>query len=357
MKLNGGLKFLKAWRDAKGRLRYRFRKPGHPEVMLHGELDSPEFMAQYHAALAGKPMPVQVGVGASRTIAGSLNDLIARYYAAPAFKLSAPATQADQRSVLERMRIVAGDRPLSGLDRAFIKSNVADCATRHIAKHWLKAVRAVLKYAIAIEMICEDPSEGVKPPQPVRNKDGYHTWTEDEIAQYQTAHKIGTRERLACDLLLFTGQRRSDVIRISRRHIKGGVLQLSQVKTGVEVSMPLHPDLVASLKASGAMEHELKPFLLAPRGKPYLGNWFTADFKKWVRAAGLPDRCTPHGLRKAFCSRLASLGVSGHDIMACSGHTTLSELERYTKKYERRKGSARAMAALVAASVPAAAEA
>ena len=50
-----------------------------------------------------------------------------------------------------------------------------------------------------------------------------------------------------------------------------------------------------------------------------------------IAAAGLPNRCVTHGLRKAAARRLAEAGCSEHQIMAITGHGSLKEVERYTK--------------------------
>jgi len=62
----------------------------------------------------------------------------------------------------------------------------------------------------------------------------------------------------------------------------------------------------------------------------------------------LPTTCVPHGLRKAFCRRLADLGVPPHQIAALSGHLTLKEVMRYTNAYDRRQAAKAGMAVLVA---------
>ena len=56
--------------------------------------------------------------------------------------------------------------------------------------------------------------------------EGYHRWTESEIEQFEAQHMIGSRARLAFALLLYTGQRRSDVVRMGRQHIRDGALQV-----------------------------------------------------------------------------------------------------------------------------------
>ena len=73
--------------------------------------------------------------------------------------------------------------------------------------------------------------------------DGFHTWTEEQIAQFEAAHPIGSRERLACALGLHTGQRLGDVVRMGRQHIRNGLLHVTQRKTGKALAIPIHPEL------------------------------------------------------------------------------------------------------------------
>ena len=47
--------------------------------------------------------------------------------------------------------------------------------------------------------------------------------------------------RLALALLLYTAQRRSDVVRMGRQHVRDGVVQVRQQKTGAMLAIPLHP--------------------------------------------------------------------------------------------------------------------
>ena len=168
-----------------------------------------------------------------------------------------------------------------------------------------------------------DPTANIK--QRAVKGDGFHTWTEDEIAQFEAHHPIGGKPRLALALLLYTAQRRSDVIRMGRQHIKDGVLTVKQQKTGAALAIPVHPHLQAVLDA----EH--LTFLVTATGKPYGPNHFSETFREWCDAASLPKHCTAHGLRKAACRRIAEAGCSGNEIMAISGHATLKELVRYTK--------------------------
>src|SRR5262249_2388423 len=138
-----------------------------------------------------------------------------------------------------------------------------------------------------------------------------------------------------------TAQRRGDVIRMGRQHIRDGVLQVRQAKTGAVLDIPVHPDLQAIIEATPG-EH--LTFLTTKTGKPYSGNNFSAQFRVWCNAAMLPGKCSPHGLRKAACRRLAEAGCSANEIAAISGHATLSEVQRYTKAADQARMARNAMA-------------
>ena len=123
-----------------------------------------------------------------------------------------------------------------------------------------------------------------------------------------------------------------------------GVLTVKQQKTGVTLSIPVHPHLQAVFDATPS---EQLTFLTTATGKPYGGDHFSRRFREWCDAAGLPRRCTPHGLRKAACRRLAEAGCSANEIMAISGHATMKELVRYTKAADQARLARNAMAKAV----------
>jgi hypothetical protein len=68
-----------------------------------------------------------------------------------------------------------------------------------------------------------------------------------------------------------------------------------------------------------------------------------------VAAAGLPDTCVPHGLRKAGGRIMAENDCTSQEIMAVGGWTMLREVERYTKAADRKRLAARAQAKVAAA--------
>ena len=87
-------------------------------------------------------------------------------------------------------------------------------------------------------------------------------------------------------------------------------------------------------------------YLVMDNGEPYTPDQLGKKFAEWATAAGLPNRCRLHGLRKARTARLASKGASPHTIMAVTGHKSLSEVQRYADKFNRRQAADAAMALL-----------
>jgi integrase len=229
-----------------------------------------------------------------------------------------------RRGILERFRAAYGDRPFALLPPEWIEA-VLDAKPPHAARSWLVTLRSLCQFAVKRGWLRTDPTRDIK--QRSIKGDGFHTWTEEEISQFEAHHPMGSKPRLALALLLYTAQRRSDVVRIGRQHIKDGVLTVKQQKTGITLAIPVLPELRAVLDATPG-EH--LTFLVTATGKPYGGNAFSEQFRNWCDAAGLPKRCSAHGLRKAACRRLAERGCSANEIMSISGHTTMKEIVRYT---------------------------
>jgi hypothetical protein len=95
-------------------------------------------------------------------------------------------------------------------------------------------------------MIRNDPLPEVKLAR-MKKTGGFHTWTEEEIAQYRAWHAPGTKARLALELLFQTGHSRADVVRMGRQHVKNGKLDMRRQKTSAPFVIPLLPELVAEL--------------------------------------------------------------------------------------------------------------
>jgi integrase len=315
------LPYIQQYRDRHGKLRRYFRKPGIAKVRLRGEPGSPEFIADYNAALSGHKIE-RAPIGASRSVPGSLSATIAAYYQDTAFLALAPGTRKMRRQILERFRAKAGELPIRLMRREDIAKQLGKLKP-FAARNWLKAIRGLMQFAVDMGLCAADPTTGIKP---VRVRAGtIHTWTEDEIEIFERRHEIGTKARLAMALMLFTAARRGDVVRLGPQHLRQDRISYRQEKTGRALSIPVHPVLAAVIAEA---ESGHLTFLVTPQGTPYTPAGLGHAIRRWCDEAGLPQ-CSAHGLRKAQARRLAEAGCSAHEIASITGHKTLAEVQRY----------------------------
>ena len=311
-----------------------FRRRGWPRIPLPGVVGSAEFMEAYQQALAAAPATI----GASkRSKPGSVSAAIAEYYGSQAFRGLRGGTPTKWRAILERFRDRHGHMPLASLPKEFVVALLYTLPP-HAALNWLKAFRHFFRWCLTRKLVRNDPTLGIRLKVP--KSDGFATWSEDEIAQFEAHHPIGSKPRLALALGLFTAQRRGDVVRIGRQHIRDGVLTVRQQKTGATLAIPVHPDLAAIIAATPLGHLTL---LTTSTGKSYGANDFTDQFRAWCDAAEVPQHCVFHGLRKAALTHLADAGCTVHEIAAISGHKTLAEVERYTKAADQARLARAAM--------------
>ena len=329
-----------------GVLRFYFRRKGQKKVRLPGVPGSDEFNEAYYKALSGTIEEDRKGPKLSTQ--GSLRWLCEQYFQ------SAEYTRLDQRTRHVRKLIIEHmwreplkkdsvkifeDLPLNVINAKHVRV-LRDRKTEkpEAANSRVKALRAVFSWAIKpdVELMLSNPARDVAYfPQ---EGDGFHSWTDAEIAQFEESHPLGTRPRLALDLLLYTGQRRSDIILFGKQHINNGRLKFTQFKgrkrKPVTLELPVHPKLQKSIDAtpSGELTFLVTEFKrgFTPAG---FGNWF----RKQCDKAHLPAHCSAHGLRKAAASRLAEKGATEKQIMSVTGHSTSKEVTRYTRAANQRR--------------------
>ena len=317
-------KYVHAFIDRHGKPRYYLRRPGHKPVPLPGMPWSPSFMAIYEAVMKDGP---RVDIGANRIKAGTVAAAVTSYFGSWAFRNLAAETQRTRKNILERFREQHGDKRIALLQPDHVRTMVAvKRGTPQAANNFLKTVRALMQHCIEAGMRTNDPTHGVRGAKV--KTDGYRTWTEADIEAFEARHLVGSRARLALALLLDTAQRRSDVVRMGRQHLRNGALSVRQQKTGRSLEIAVHPALQAILDATPS-DH--LTFLTTQIGKPFSPAGFTNWFRNMCNEAGLPRGTSAHGLRKAACRRLAEAGCGANLIAAVSGHKSLREVQRYTE--------------------------
>lgn len=317
---------VERWKDRHGKIRLYFRRGKGSRTPLRGPEGSPDFWADYHKA--AEPGAAQVLTGK-----GTLQWLIGQYYQSAEFRELAKSTQKTRRRILTNFCDKNGHRQYSHLmPKHLRKIRNAMIDRPEAANGLLKVLRQLFNFAVEYDLAETNPVIGVKKLKP-KNKTGYHTWTLSEIDKYEQTHPVGTKARLALALILYTGQRRGDVIRFGRQMVQDEWLYIRQEKTGKEIEIPVLSKLRRVIDASPTGD---LTFLVTAYDKPFTAAGFGNRFREWCNEAELPH-CSSHGLRKAISARLADEGCTTHEIAAITGHETLQEVERYTKGANQRQ--------------------
>ncbi len=243
-----------------------------------------------------------------------------------------------------RLMNTAGHVPIHQIRAKHINSDLSKLSA-HAARKRRKTWRAIMSFALRAGHISEDPSATVKAPQPPKATP-YAFWTSEDIKAFRLRWPIGTAQRLAFELLFWTGARISDVVRMGDSMVdRGGWLSFRQQKTGGLVEIPLHrqapdfadpTDLTQLHECLAAITDRHMTWLTTRKGKSRsikaASQWFSAA----ARSAGIKGK-SAHGLRATRAIALAEAGASTHQIGAWTGHETLQEINHYSQQANRRK--------------------
>lgn len=328
------LRYIQRFKDRYGKTRIYLRRPGHRRIALPDERDV-GFLAAYQQAIgkteAPPPRPPR-----PKTLAS----LIHEWMKSPRFLALTPASQTTYGRILLRMQKEDyADHLVTDFTALHVRRFVARLGDRPAsANHRLKMFRLLFDYAVDDGWRTDNPASAVKR---LREKaEGAASWTDEQIEQFAIRWPTGSVPRLALALLLYTGQRRSDVVRMGWKHVRGDLIEVTQQKTGAVLLIPIHPLLQVEIEAAN---DGAETFLQRQDGEAFTPNGFYMRFKAWRAESGLPDGLSPHGLRKAAARRLAEAGCSAHEIASITGHASIAEVQRYTRAADQLKMAREAM--------------
>jgi integrase len=302
-----------------------------PRIRLRSPFGSKEFKVEYEAAIAGQR------VEDPKAVAQSVKWLIDQYKKSSDWSGLAITTRAARDNIFSVIIEASGDMAFSSIGpKSIMAGRDRRRDTPHAANNFLKTMRGLFGWAKVAGHVTRDPTEGVT-QLAGDNEDGFHTWTDDEVEAFEEKWPIGTRQRLALDIFLYTGLRRGDAVQLGKQHLRDGTLTIKTEKTGEVVAIPLLQPLLQSIQATRTGD---LTFLVTEYGKPFakagFGNWFREACDK----AGVPG--SAHGLRKAGAARAAENGATEADLNAIFGWREGSrESATYVRKANRKKIAAR----------------
>ena len=315
------LRFVHEFRDRHGKIRRYFRREGCRRVPLPGRPGSTEFMSAYNSALEGEG-PRPASRYGNRTVGGLWTD----FCRSPDHTNLSASSKNTYRLVVGPILDAHGHRPVSGMKRDHARKIIEHIGVVAPAQANLtqKVLHRLMAFAVENGWRSDNPFQKL-----TKYKLGkHHSWTDEELTTFENRWPLGTRERLAFDLLLYTAQRGSDVIALRHSDLLSGQFSITQKKTGTSLTIPVHPNLQRSINAVP----KKGIYLLGDSwGRSIQRQSLTRIIRVAAKEAGLPPRCVAHGLRKAALRRLAERGASDKEIASVSGHKSMGEVQRYTE--------------------------
>jgi integrase len=260
--------------------------------------NDPSFKEAYMAALTGGTVKVET------TREGTLGWLWDRYTTESArWARYSPATQKQQRLIMVKVLEKASRHSLSTFTQDVMQEAVDKRhETPAAALNFLKTMKGLFSWARKMRLMKIDPTLGVDPPS--YKTEGFPAWTVDDVRAFRVRHEVGTPERLAMELMLLAGLRRSDVVLVGRQHINGRVLTMDTMKTGARVSVELSDVMIKLIEVTKRRGLHL---VEGAHGRNFtkesFGNWF----REKCSEAGVTK--SAHGLRK-LSATMAAEGVA-----------------------------------------------
>lgn len=350
------LRFLTEDTDRHGNLRIYLRRKGMPKVRLRAEPGSTEFLEEYKRALDGAPRSPQVK--RPPVAETSFRWLLEAYYKSAEYHQLGDSTRRVRRLILDS---ICDSKTSSDANRAELPFGRME--SKHVreirdekrkypeaANSRIKALRQLFAWAKEVGHVKANPALDV--PRLKSASEGFHTWTPDEISQFEAKHPVGTKARLAFALLRYTGVRRSDVVKLGRGMERDGHLHFTITKGALKkgkpgqtapgpkrLALPILPELRAALDAT---PNAHMTYLVNEWGRPFTAAGFGNKFRDWCDQAGLPQ-CSAHGIRKADATLAAENGATTHELMAMFGWDSIQQAEHYTRKANQGKLATGAM--------------
>jgi integrase len=259
---------------------YLYVRVGHgPRIRIKAVFDTAEFWNEYEAAIGGKTPPRKAG-----PTAGSLAWLIERYREVNAWTSMSMAMRRQRENIFKQVIATAGTTAYANITSPMIaKGRDRRSETPFQARHFIDTMRGLFAWAKSASLVKSNPALDVEYPT-LKSGAGFPMWTGDDVAAYERRWPLGTRQHVWLAVLLYTGLRRGDAVRIGKQHVRDGVTTLQTEKTDTPVDVTILPPLEAALQAGPTGD---LAFICGADGEPLTKEAFGNAFRDVCRAAGV----------------------------------------------------------------------
>lgn len=323
--------YVYAERSRHKRMQLFFRRGKGKRTRLPDDMQSDEFKAAYEAALSGKQDRGYV----TRVPSDTLQWLVERYMESGKWHEMATATRKQKGLFFKDAIKKSNNGAYKGFTRRTMQKSMDSRATTpNAANNFMRTMRGLFKWAVKSGYIETDPTTDIEFYRVKTN--GFTVWDEKDVQDFCDRWPVGTKPRLAFELYLVSGLRRSDVHRVGPQHLKDGTLSIRALKPPhhlITVAVPQFLRNTIEATTTGDMV-----FVTKINGEPFgskesFGNWFGAR----CRDANLDTGKAAHGVRKFAATVSANAGDSTHELMAHFGWSNPQQAEVYTRGADRKR--------------------
>jgi integrase len=325
------LKYLHCFTDRHGQARYYFRYRGQQWRLPAPGTEG--FATAYDALLANikaNPFAIRHNV---EFMLGSLGWAIERFLASPLYNERAETTKQNYRRVFDQLRQSYGTGLLRDLEPRHVRKirNEIAAGSTTAADLAMSLISALWEFGteqLGLELGA-DPTHGVKRVHKVAHE--HEPWPPELIERFLREARPSLR--LAVKLALYTGQRRSDLVKMKWSQFDGEYIEVRQQKTGALLSIPCHKALRSELESVSRVAETI---LIGERGRSLTGKSLGALVRQALREMGVNGYAI-HGLRKNAAVALADAGCQVFEIAAITGHLSLEMVQHYAKRRDQRR--------------------
>lgn len=314
---------------AKGRLYYYFRHGGTYRRLPDPQ--DPGFSAIYNKLLA----KIRCDIGSEPVPPGSFGELVEKYIASTDYGRLAPSTSAEYRRHLDRLKELWGLLQAKRITRAAVlEYRDTMQATPRKASYAMQVLRRLLSFGVDRGLLTTNVALR---PGNMGSQDEHKPWPDEDIKAFREANAGNEIALLTLTLALCTGQRRGDLVEMTRADYNGKEIAVTQNKTGEKVWIPAHASLRAELDG-------VKRFMLleSERGKPFTPRHLSNIFLDAIRRANL-NGLTLHGLRVTAATWMAAAGCSDAELQTILGHRTVVMAAKYRRLAQKKELAINAM--------------
>jgi integrase len=232
-------------------------------------------------------------------------DLLIARYENEVLPKRAADTAKGRKKEFKKIRAVFGQMQPRDLKAAHAWSYFQKRGANQAARHEIRALSAVMGWAVKWGAVDVNPLLNVGFPT-FKPRDRYVT--DDEFVAVRDVAPPMVRH--AMNIALITAARQKDILRLDRKQVAAGLLQVQQSKTGKKIDYPVAGSLEENIEAALKIAPQVRQFIIVNRmGKPYSRDGFQTQWKRAVTKAfpNKADRFTFHDIRAKSLSDAKTL--------------------------------------------------